>query len=92
MRVVLGSWGRAGQYRREIIALGWLAGLTVACWLADFPVASAAFVLLYGLTCTRSYFPGLRGRLLFSIVSAVCIYFAVYEMFNISGAFFTSVL
>jgi putative tricarboxylic transport membrane protein len=73
------AWGRAGQFTREFAAYLWLIGLVLGAYLVGFTWAIGAFVLLYGLTCTRRYLPSVLWRTVFSVVGAVVMAFVVYE-------------
>ena len=73
------AWGRTGQFTREFAAYLWLIGLVLAAYLVGFVGAIGAFVLLYGLTCTRRYLPSVLWRTVFSVVGAVVMAFVAYE-------------
>jgi putative tricarboxylic transport membrane protein len=73
------AWGRTGQFTREFAAFLWLIGLVLAAYLVGFVWAIGAFVLLYGLTCTRRYLPSVFWRTVFSVVGAVVMAFVAYE-------------
>ena len=74
------SWGRNGQYRREVISLLWLGGLILGCWLAGFELAVPVFVLAYCLTSCNDYFKTLWGRVLFAGLSAASMWFVTWLM------------
>jgi putative tricarboxylic transport membrane protein len=78
------SWGRHGQYRREVIGFAWMLGLVAACWLVGFAWGSAIFMVCYGLLCTRRYFRSIYPRLLYTGLGACAIYFVTYEMFGLT--------
>jgi putative tricarboxylic transport membrane protein len=78
------SWGRNGQYRRELIAFAWLFGLVGACWLVGFDYGAAIFVVSYGLLCTGRYLRSITQRLLFSVLGASVIWFVTHEMLSLT--------
>jgi putative tricarboxylic transport membrane protein len=83
------SWGKDGQFRRELIALGWLGGLMLASWLVGFAWGSTVFVAAYALLCTRRFFATRAKWWIFTVVSTVLIYGVIYEMFDLTHIIFT---
>jgi putative tricarboxylic transport membrane protein len=83
------SWARHGQYRREVIAFGWLFGLVGLCWLVGFPIGTAIFMGGYGLTATRRYLRKIHHRVLFTIFSGAIMWLIVYEMFSLTHILFS---
>jgi putative tricarboxylic transport membrane protein len=79
------SFGRSGQYRRELIAVAWLLGLVGLCWLTGFTVGCVIFAALYGITCTRRYLRRLSVRAVFAVGAAVVLGLVAVELFRLSG-------
>lgn len=86
------SFGANGQYRREVIAVAMLALLTALCWLVGFSAATAIFIAVYGLTCTKRHFKRVHTRVIYTAVMAVAMWVVVYEMFVISHVTFMPVI
>jgi putative tricarboxylic transport membrane protein len=77
--IVENAWGRTGQFTREFGGYLWLLGLVIAAYLVGFVGAIGAFVLLYGLTCTKRYLPSVVWRVTFSVLGAVVMALVAYE-------------
>jgi putative tricarboxylic transport membrane protein len=82
------SWGRNGQYRREVFAFAWLAALIGLSWIFGFPIGSAFFMALYGLTATKRYLTKFVHRLIFAAASTAVIWLGTYEMFHLTHLLF----
>ncbi len=65
------SWGKDGQYTREVAGIFWFVGLIVACYLFGFLIGVVVFLLVFGMIATRRAFKTLGGRIIFAVVSAV---------------------
>jgi putative tricarboxylic transport membrane protein len=78
------SFGRNGQYRRELIAMGCLLALVGACWLIGFTAGTVLFVAVYGAFLTARNLRTVRGRLIFAGVSAVVMGLVTVELFRLS--------
>lgn len=76
------SWGREGEYTREVYAFGWLLGLLALCYLIGFVWGIPIFMAVYGLLCTRRFIQTIVGRVIFAALSAGIMWLIVYEMFD----------
>jgi hypothetical protein len=76
--VVQRSWGPRGQYRREVTAIGWLAGLIVGCYVFGFVWAIPLFMFAYGMTSCSDFLRTRRARLTFSILSAAALWLVTW--------------
>ncbi len=65
------SWGKDGQYTREVAGILWFVGLIVACYLFGFLIGVVVFLFAFGIIATRRAFNTLGGRIIFAVVSAV---------------------
>lgn len=79
--VIERSWGRGGQYRRELAAFGWLCLLVGLCGVIGFEYGIVIFVLCYGLTSTRIALRSIYRRALFTIPSTLILWFIIHELF-----------
>ena len=86
------SWGRQGQYRRELTALAWLAALIAGCYVFGFFVAVPAFMVAYGMLSTSDYLRTIRSRVIFSVLSAAVMWLVTYEMINVLTLPFTPMI
>jgi len=77
------SWGRHGQYTRELAAFGWFASLLTLSYLFSFEVGLGTFCALYALFGTRYVMPSLVKRAIFGAVSAAVMVVAAYEILNL---------
>jgi len=68
--IVERSWGRHGQYTREVAAFAWVSALVVGCYVLGFNIGIPAFCAAYGLFATRRVFASLLTRLIFAVLSA----------------------
>jgi putative tricarboxylic transport membrane protein len=84
----LASWARNGQYRREVIAFAWLAGLVAGSWLIGFTISSVIFAVLYGLLSTARHFRTIYHQLAFTVLSAAAIGLVVHGLFQLTGVTF----
>jgi putative tricarboxylic transport membrane protein len=82
--IVDGSWGRNGQYRRELIAFALLCGLMALCWLIGFPPGIGIFFVVYGLICLRRYLRSTRVKVAFTVAAVAVTYLVGYEMFQLA--------
>jgi putative tricarboxylic transport membrane protein len=73
------SWGRHGQYTREVVALIWLGALVELVYLVGFLYALPTFCALYGLVATRRYFRSWLARAAFAAVSALVMWAVAWE-------------
>ena len=80
--VVERSWTVNGQYRREVVAIAWLAGLIVGCYVIGFTWAIPVFMFAYGMTSCSDYFKTLRGRVIFSVLSAAGLWLVTWLMMD----------
>ncbi len=77
------TWGRYGQYTRELIAFGWFAALLGLTWLLGMQGGPPAFCVLYGLTATRYVLHSWWKRVLFSAFSALAIWLAAHYILSL---------
>lgn len=87
--VVDRSWGRNGQYRREVIALGFAVGLVALVWLIGFEWAVGIFMVVYGLTSTRRHFKSFTGQIIYTAVAAAAMVIVIYTLFSFTHLTFT---
>jgi putative tricarboxylic transport membrane protein len=88
--IVERSWGRNGEYRRELICVIWSIVLVALCWFIGFSWGCVVFVVAYGMSSTRRNMPRLLPRVIFSAVSAGVVWLIIHEIFNITHAYFTT--
>lgn len=86
------SWGKHGQYAREVLAFVLFFGLLGACYIFGFEVGVSAFCIVYGLFFTRRIFPSLQRRIIFAVLSALVLWGTTFEMFNLLHLVFTPVV
>jgi putative tricarboxylic transport membrane protein len=86
------SWGRHGQYTREVVAFGWFVALILFAYLFGFYVALPLFCMLYALTALRRVFSSMRGRIIFGVITAAVTWGMVVAMFNVIHITFTPMI
>lgn len=90
--VRLDSWGKQGQYTREMVGMAWVGLLIAGCWLLGFVWAVPMFCVAYALISMRPFIPSPMKRCLFAALSAAAMWGATYEMFNVLHLVFTPVV
>jgi putative tricarboxylic transport membrane protein len=78
------SWGRNGQYTREIAAYAWLLSLVLACALFGFVWGIPAFCLVYGLSCTGRFLKSIQGRVTFAVATSAVMWLVATEVLKFS--------
>lgn len=73
------SWGRYGQYTRELAAYAWLVGLVFMCWAFGFEFGVPVFVVAYSLTCVKRYIRSIWYRGLFAALAAAAMWLITHE-------------
>ncbi len=86
------AWGRYGQYTREVMGVAWVAILIVLCYLFGFLLGAPLFCIAYGCTATGRVIPRWRWRLLFSALTALVAWVAIYETLHLVHLTFTPVI
>lgn len=77
------SWGRYGQYSRELAAFGWVGLAVLLSYLFGFHIGVPAFCLLYGVTAVGRTLGGRRKHLAFAVGSAALLFVAVTVLFQL---------
>jgi hypothetical protein len=88
--IEVNSWGRNGQFTRELYAFGWLVALMFACYLFGFTWGIPAFCLVYGLTCTRRFLSAFASRVVFAVGSASLMWIVTYEALKFAHVVYNS--
>jgi hypothetical protein len=86
------SWKKNGEYRRELIAIGWMFGLIIASWLIGFVWGVVIFMVAYCMISLKRNLPNLWHRLLFTVVSTAVMWAVTYEMLNLMHVTLTPLL
>ena len=77
------TWGRYGQYTRELVAFAWFGALLVLVKLFVIEIGPAVFCVAYALTATGYVLRSLARRLMFAVFSAGVIFAASYEILHL---------
>lgn len=83
------TWGRNGQYTRELFAVLWLLGLIAICYLIGFQWGIPIFVGAYGLFATRRVLKTWRNCGIFAILSTAVMWAVTYELISLTSLIFT---
>jgi putative tricarboxylic transport membrane protein len=83
--VVERSWGRLGQYRRELGAFVWMLALVAVSALVGFRIGGAIFMVAFGLVSTREYFRSWTGQLIYVALGTAIMTAVVALMFNVTA-------
>jgi putative tricarboxylic transport membrane protein len=85
------SWGRNGQYRRELSAVAWLLALIGVVWLIGFTVGIAVFMVAFCAVAVRRYFRSQLRHAIFVVLGTAVMCGFVYVMLRVSGTIFTPI-
>jgi len=87
--VVEKSWGRHGQYTREVVGFLIFFALLGEVYLLGFGIGIPAFMVVYAMFGTRRIFHGLRSRTIFAVLSATVMWAMTVPVFNLLHLTFT---
>jgi hypothetical protein len=90
--VVRRSWGRNGQYTREVVAIAWVIGSAMLCYVLGFRLGIAIFAAAYGLIAAGRSLGDRRRKLAFAAMSVVVLYLVVTSLFAVLGLYEDPVL
>jgi hypothetical protein len=86
------SWGKEGQFRRELAAFAWLVGFVGICRLVGFFWGTVFFMVGYGLLSTRSFLASWSSRILFVVLGTAVMGTVVFEMFALTHFSYTPLI
>jgi putative tricarboxylic transport membrane protein len=86
------SWGRRGQYRRELGAVAWLVALVGLSWLLGFELGGGIFMAAYGIVATGNYFKSRYTHITFVVLSTAVMVWVTHLMFQLTAISYTPVI
>lgn len=81
------SWGRNGQYTREVVAVAWIAGSALLCYLLGFRLGIAIFAVGYALFAASHSLYTMRRKVIFAAASVLVLYNVVSLLFQALGLY-----
>jgi putative tricarboxylic transport membrane protein len=90
--IVAESWGRRGQYTRELTAFGWLVALMALCYCIGFEAGIPIFMLAYGIVSARRFLNGRISRLIFIVASAAAMWGVTFLIIYLVNPYFVPLL
>jgi putative tricarboxylic transport membrane protein len=90
--IVAESWGRRGQYTRELTAFAWLVALMALCYCIGFEAGIPIFMLAYGIVSARRFLNGRMNRLIFIVASAAVMWGVTFLIIYLVNPYFVPLL